>query len=236
MAPSPVRRGPGSESGFTLVELLVGVVLFGVLGSMIAGFVVSSSRAVDNSRQLHDINEEARLSLVRMSRELRQAASLDAATLYASGAYATAGYASSITFSVDFNGVNGIEPNAVDPEVLTYRYLPDGSGQGNGQIQLTANDASGASIVRPILAAHVSDFRLELRSSQWACDGNGDGVTTWRELDTSARAACPHPDGNGVLGANELGQVDSVVLAFSVFKGVHKQDYSTQINLRNVGI
>ena len=224
-------RGTG-EAGFTLVELLVSMVIFGVLGSMIASTVLSSARAVDNTKQLDDINEEARLALLRMARELRQAQRVDAAQLFTSGAYGAAGYATSLTFSSDFNGDGVITPGGSDPETLTYRYAPSGN---NGQIQLTANDAAGAAVVRPILSGHVTNFRFELRSSQYSCDTNGNGITTWQELDTSTNAACPHPNNNG-LDANELSQIDSIVVAFTVFEGKHKQDYTTQINLRNVGV
>ncbi|MBC7677506.1 MAG: type II secretion system protein [Pseudorhodobacter sp.] len=221
------------EQGFTLVELLVSMTIFAVLMAMVTGAVLSNARAVDNAKQLDDINEEARLALLRMERELRQAQVVNAADLFTTGAAGTAGWARSITFSDDFNGDGVIQAVASDPETLTYRYLPDASG--NGQIQLTADDASGTAVDRPILSGHVSDFHLELRSSQYSCDANGDGITTWQELDTSTQAACPHPNNNG-LDANELNQIDSVFVTFSVFEGSHKQTYSSQVNLRNVGV
>ncbi len=228
-----LRRQQGGDSGFGLVEMLVSMTIFAVLMGMVTGAVLANARAVDNVKQLDDVNEEARLALLRMERELRQAQVIDAASLFTSGAYGTAGYATSVTFSDDFNGDGVIEPRSVDPETLTYRYSANASG--NGQIQLTADDASGTAIVRPILSAHVSDFHIELRSSLYACDTNGDGVTTWQELDASTLAACPHPNNNG-LDANELNAIDSVVIAFTVFEGTHKQTYATQVNLRNVGV
>jgi prepilin-type N-terminal cleavage/methylation domain-containing protein len=219
--------------GFTLVELLVAMTIFGVLMSMVTGAVMSVARAVDNTKQLNDVNEEARLALVRMQRELRQAQVVNAADLFTTGTSGTNGWASSITFSVDFNGNGVIEPNAPDPETLTYRFVADASG--NGQIQLTANDASGTSIVRPILSGHVSDFHMELRSSLYSCDTNGNGITTWQELDSSTLAACPHPNNNG-LDANELNEIDSVYVDFTLYEGAHKQKYATLVNLRNVGV
>ena len=223
----------GEEQGFTLVELLVSMTIFAVLMAIVGGAVLSNARAVDNAKQLDDINEEARLALLRMERELRQAKVVNAADLFTTGAAGTAGWARSITFSVDFNGDGVIQPIAPDPETLTYRYVPDAAG--NGRIQLTADDASGTAIDRPILSGHVSDFHLELRSSQYSCDVNGDGITTWQELDTSTQAACPHPNNNG-LDANELNQIDSVFVTFTVFEGSHKQTYASQVNLRNVGV
>jgi prepilin-type N-terminal cleavage/methylation domain-containing protein len=221
------------DSGFTLVEMLVAMAIFAVLVAMTTPILLTTSRSVDTSKSLNDANEEARLALNRMSRELRQASEITGATVFTTGPYATAGYVSGLTFGVDFNGDGTIEPNAVDAEVLTYRYVA--SPTGNGQIELVANDPSGVQVVRPILAAHVSDFHIEIRSSLWQCDTNGNGITTWQELDSNV-APCPSPDNNNVLDANELRQADSVVIAFTVFEGTHQQTYRAQIDLRNVGL
>ena len=67
------------DEGFTLVEMLVGMVLFSLVMSAIITTVLSSTRATNTTKQIEDANEEARLALVRISRELRQASSLDAA-------------------------------------------------------------------------------------------------------------------------------------------------------------
>ena len=227
-------RDNGRDRGITLVETLVTMVVFSVVMVAVMTTVLSSNSTVSTVKQVDDANEEARLALVRISRELRQANAITGATLFTTGTYAGTGYASAITFSVDFNGNGTIEPDAPDAEVLTYRFVPDPSG--NGQIQLEANDPSGTLLVRPILAAHVSDFHMELRSSQWACDTNGDGVTTWQELDTNTAAACPHPDNNGTLDGNEFALIDSVYINFSVFEGTHRQTYNAIVNLRNVGV
>lgn len=235
------RLAASGDTGFSLVELLVAMSLFSVLIGLTAATIASQSKAGDEIHQLNDVNEEARLTLVRMSHELREAQSLDHVVLYTSDpaghpGYTANGYATSLTFSADFNGNGVIEPEAADPEQLTYTYVPNTGGTGNGQIQLTATDGTGSPVVRPVLSAYVSDFHLELRSSKWRCDSSGDGVTTWQELDTNTNSLCSHPDNNGVLDANELAQIDSVIVSFQVFKGSHKQTYSTQINLRNVGV
>lgn len=230
------------QGGFTLVELLVAMGLFTVLVTITMPALISTRDSTDTTKAVNDANEEARVALNRMSRELRQASEIRGATLFTSGPYATAGFADSLTFGVDFNGNGTIEANAVDAEILTYRFVPDVNGAGNGQIQLSANDPSGTLVVRPILAAHVSDFHMELRSSLWQCDKVdpitlvADGVTTWQEVDTNTAAACPSPDNNGTLGTNEFNQLDSVVVAFTVFEGTYEQTYRAQIDLRNVGL
>jgi len=190
-----LRRMRQQQNGFTLVELLVAVSIFAILMTMIGTALASAARSVDNSKQLNEVNEEARLAIVRMSRELRQSRSIESVTQLSDGS----GFASAITFDVDFDGDGYIEATAADPEVLTYRYRTDLSGAGNGQIELTANDAAGTATVRPVVSGHVSDFHIELRSSLWGCDGNGDGITTWQEIDTSTSSNCPHPGHNGLF-------------------------------------
>lgn len=231
---SRIRKAQRGEAGFTLVEMLVAMVVFSVVMSIAMATVMASRRSVQQTKQLDDANEEARLALNRIARELRQAKEINNFVLYTTGAYGTAGYGKEITFGVDFNGDGTIDPNAVDAELLTYRYVPDATG--NGQILLEANDAAGNPVSQPVLAGHVSDFHFELYSSLWVCDTNGDGRTTWKELDTNIAAACPHPDNNNTLDANELRSIDSVVIDFTVFEGSHRQDYRTQVNLRNVGV
>ncbi len=237
----------GEDSGFSLVELLVAMTLLSVLLGIVTATIASQAKAGDEIHQLNDVNEEARLTLTRFSHELREAQTLDHVDLYTADppghpGYVTAGYARSLTFSADFNANGVIEPDAADPEQLTYSFVPNAGGTDNGQIQLTATDGTGSPVIRPVLSAYVSDFHLELRSSQWQCDTNGDGVTTWQELDTntnvgsSSSVPCPHPDNNGVLDTNELSRIDSVVISFQVFKGRHRQTYSSQINLRNQGV
>jgi hypothetical protein len=63
---------------------------------------------------------------------------------------------------VDFNGNQVIEPSAADPEVLTYSY-----DSANRRLLLTASDTSGSSVTQPILAANVTAFCLDYRSSLW---------------------------------------------------------------------
>lgn len=222
------------DKGFTLVEVLVAMVIFSLLMTVAMAITMASRRSVTQTKQIDDANEEARLALNRIARELRQAKEIDGVVLYSVGAYAASGYGKEITFGVDFNGDGTIDPNATDAELLTYKYVA--SPTGNGKILLQANDAAGNPVVQPVLAGNVSDFHLELYSSLWVCDSNGDGRTTWKELDTNAAAACPHPDNNNTLDGNELRSIDSIVVDFSVFEGTHRQDYRTQVNLRNVGV
>jgi prepilin-type N-terminal cleavage/methylation domain-containing protein len=210
--------GP-ADDGFTLVEILVAIGLFLLLMGIVMTTVLSISRATTNSKQLTNMNEQARIATERLSREMRQATEIRAAELPS-----TPGGDTSVTFGVDFNGNSIIEGATLDPEIITYRY--DSSGE---QLTLTANDESGTSVTRPILSEEVTDFEFNFRSSLWQYDTNADGITTWEELD----AAPGIGNQNGVLDAPELRRVDLVAVTLTVMDGDHTQTYQTQVGLRN---
>lgn len=206
------------DAGISLVEVLVGMGLFAVLGSLLLGLALSTSKVTEDTRTLANVGEESRLAMERMTRELRQATTITAVQLPPASTTA-------VTFWTDFNG-NGVqEVNAADPEVLTYRWNP-----ATSRLTLTANDASGTAVTRPVLAASVSSFTLGLRSSKWQYDTNADGSTTWQELDV---VAAPVGNANSVPDAAELTHIDLVELSMTVLDGARAQTYTTKVDLRN---
>lgn len=205
------------DGGFSLVEVLVAMALFGVLGSLLLGLALGTSRVTEDVRSLTTVNEESRLAMERMVRELRQARSITAVTLPPSST-------TSLTFWTDFNGNDAADLAVADPEVLTYRWNP-----ATNRFTLTANDASATAVTRPVLAASVSALTLELRSSRWQLDADGDGQTTWQELDAPAAGG----NGNGVPDGTELDAIDQVGLTMTVLDGTRAQTYTTRVDLRN---
>lgn len=205
------------DEGFSLVELLVAMALFGVLGSLLLGLALGTSRVTDDVRSLTTVNEESRLAMDRMTRELRQARAITAVTLPPSST-------TSLTFWTDFNGNNAVDLAVADPEVLTYRWNP-----ATSRLTLTANDAAATAVTRPVMAASVSSVTLELRSSQWEHDADGNGQTTWQEIDAAAAGG----NGNGVPDGTELEAIDQVGLTMTVLDGSRAQTYTTRVDLRN---
>lgn len=221
----------GRASGFTLVEVLVASSLFMLLNVFTFTAVISHAKVTEATRDATDVNQEARLLLNRMSRELREASYVSSAVNAGVGSYSPA-YAtfnpaadSALTFEVDFNGVNGIEPNAADPEVITYRY--------DRVAERLLVQAGGQTT--PVLAANVTAFKLTFTSRQAQYDGtvNGvrDGIVTWEELD--ADPARVRGNGNRTLDPLELQYVDAVNIDMTLFKGQRRQTYRTQVDLRN---
>lgn len=213
------RRLAGDD-GLSLIEVLVAMGLFGVLGALLLGLAVSTSQVTEDTRHLVDVTEQSRLAMERMSRELRQAEAITSTELPTSENDTT-----SITFWTDFNGNNTRDLNAADPEVMTYRWDPVSK-----QLTLTANDFGGDSVTRPVLAVNVSNFVLELRSSEWEFGQNTAGVTTWAEVDASG---APVGNGDGAPNGEELEHIDLVSVLMTVSTQGRSQTYSTQIDLRN---
>lgn len=208
------------DAGFTLVEVLVAMGLFGMLASLLLGLALSTADVEEDTRRLSSVNEESRLAMERMSRELRQAN----AVLSFSGS-PTANSDVAITFWTDFDGEKDKDVGGADPEVLTYRWVPS-----TERLTLTANDAAGTAVTRPVLASNVSALSLDLFSSRWEYDTNADGMSRWSEIDA---AGSPVGDQDGVPDAEELELIDLVTVSMTVLDGPHRQTYQSQIDLRN---
>lgn len=204
----------GRDRGFTMVELLVAMALVSALGTVLLSFALGTAKVAEGVQEATDVTEEARLAVERMTRELRQARGLAGATV-------SAGRVTSITLEVDFDGNGHIDATEVDPEVLTYRWLPD-----QDALTLTANHA----LTRPVLAGGVVDADIRLRSSQWIYDSNGDGTTTWQELDASTIG-----NGNSVPDGAELALVDLVSVELTIRDGRTTRRFTVQADMRNRG-
>jgi prepilin-type N-terminal cleavage/methylation domain-containing protein len=218
------RAAHARDQGMSLVEVLVAVGLFGVVGSLLLGLAVSTSGVTEDTRALAEVNEETRLSMERVARELRQASSVTDVRLPPSST------TTAITFWTDFDGDGVQDLNAADPEVLTYRWNP-----ATNRLTLTVNDAGGTATTRPVLAENVTAFDLGLFSSKWQYDGSisdqpADGITSWQELDA---AGTPVGNANGVPDGPELEHIDLVRITMTVSRDGHLQRYSTQVDLRN---
>jgi prepilin-type N-terminal cleavage/methylation domain-containing protein len=211
------RRRPdaGTDAGMTLIELLVAMTIFAVLGSMALASVISISRADDDTRKLTTVGEETRLGMERLTRELRQASAISAVTLPQAANDPT-----QFTIQVNLDDNPCISATAADPEQVTYVYDPT-----TDVLTMKAYGHTDA----PLLATKVTRFDLDLRSSAWQYDANRDGVTTWQEIDASSIGDnLPYH-----FTSTELANIDLVHLVMSTKDGTHQVDYTTDVDMRN---
>lgn len=212
---SPSGRAGHRDHGMTLIELLVAMSIFAVLGSLALASVISLNRATEDTRRLTSVGEETRLGMERLTRELRQASAIKAATL----PQAT-GDETQFTLQVNWDDNPCINATAADPEQVTYIYNPT-----SDVLTMKAYGHDDA----PLLATRVTKFELELRSSAWQYDTNLDGITTWREIDASS-IGDQRPYN---FTTAELANFDLVHLVIATKDGSHTIDYTTDVDLRN---
>jgi len=245
-----LRRDHASDAaaGFTLIEMLVSMLLLSVLGTVFLTTIMGSKSSLTATATSQDLNEEARLALNRMARELRQATAITN-VLNPDGASYSSSAITAVTFTADFNGdgcIDGVAPSpaptpapvcqaysANNPETLTYCWDPSGTSKQlyliPGTLSGTTCQVSGA---MPILAGQVTSFTLAYRSNLYLYDANGDGITTWTELDA---AGSPVGNTDGQLDQPEMANLDSIVIDLTVASnGSFAQSYETQVDLRNL--
>lgn len=242
------RRVARSDAGFSLLEMLVAIVVLGCLGTVFMTTVIGAKNSATATSSEQDLNEEARLALNRMARELRQASALTTVVNPDGSSYSSTA-TTVITFTADFNGdgcIDGVVPTPApsptptctaytssNPETLTYCWDPSASVR---QLYLIPGSLNGPTCqvngALPILAGQVTSFKLSYRSNLYLYDASGDGITTWTELD---QAGPPVGNNDSALGQPELSNVDSVVVDLVVSaNGNHSQSYVTQVDLRNL--
>lgn len=231
------------DTGFTLVEFLVAMVLMMtvIAGSMTV--VKVATGAVKVTQQEQNLNEEARQAINRMSRDIRQARGVLTAVNPDGSAFSTSALVA-VRFVADYDGDGcvagvGTAPclaySASNPEDITYCFEP-----ASNQLYIIDNSATGVTPVtagstscsggQPLLAGNVYRFKVTYRSNVYRDDLNPtNGVTTWTELD---EAGTPDGNLNGALDV-ELANVDSVVLDLTMRVDGHSQVYRTQVDLRN---
>jgi len=142
------------QEGLTLVELLVGMVIMGIVTTMLFMTWFSLSRSYAYSVNSAVARDNARQAIARMEREIRDASSTDTS---ASDPAIVEAHPYWICFSTTFNQVGNDSPTAVvktaAPLLVVYRLYTDGSlwryedTGGNGSISgiSMADHPSGAS-------------------------------------------------------------------------------------------
>jgi prepilin-type N-terminal cleavage/methylation domain-containing protein len=213
---------PRSEGGFTLVELLVAVFIFGIASVAFYQLLFSIARGTQTARSVTRVTDEARLGFNRMVRDTREAQEVEAASLSPQ----------SFTIAVDFDANGTITRSgtnaAGDYEELTYKYdAVDGEIRLNGELLISGAECvpNGLGGCKPVFDYASDDLEF---------DWNGDGVTTWQELDQApAHGVVGVGDNDGALDGAELPEVSSVTFAIRVVKGGSSENFYARAQLRN---
>lgn len=241
------------DSGFTLVEVILALVLSVVLGGVVLSMLIATGHSSNATVSSINLTGEARDLLNRLSGDIRRATPVWNGTTEIPAVVAvqnpypggTPNQPTSITIDADVNGdgcIAGVTSNGCDPathpvdpnnpETETFCWSP-----ATQQVYLISGavvvggctPASGAT-AQPLLSGKVTDFELTYAGSNYLYDTNADGITTWQELD---QAGPPVGNDNGILDGPELTSIDSIGVSVTVSDQGHQQVLRTSITVRN---
>ena len=198
-----------SETGVTMVELLVAIGIFAVVSVSFYSVLFAVQRGANNARSVAEVSEEARLGFNRMVRDTREGLELIAAD------------PTSFRVSVDF------ENDGLGPQDLTFSKVGD-------EIRLNGETLiDGVDCIRESGACVQDIFRYT--SNELAYDWDGSGVTSWEELDASASSTygvVGVGNNDGQLNV-ELAYVTDVTFAIEVNDGDSSGELIASAQLRN---
>lgn len=214
-----------SERGFTLVELLVGMAIFGIVSTVMYQTVFAVARGSDTARSVTSTTQEARLGFNRMVRDTREARSIQATS------------DTSYTIDVDFD-LNGSlptpssSPNSQgDRERLTFSY--DATSKTIsllGETLMTGvSPVSGGT--GPCGSQIFCYTGNKLEYDGIIPGSSKDGTVTCLELDASGAAGVGN--GNGECDAGEWSNLTGVRFSMKVTAGTSSTDFRAEAQLRN---
>lgn len=212
---SALARRRWRDDGMTMVEVLVAMGLFAVIGSLVLSVGIATARVTDNTTGAVDLNEEARVAFERLARDLRDAVQVTEVVP-----------ASTADCGADaFTGLSFHESstNPAVPQDVAYRWNRTAQ-------QLVLSEAIPDPEEQPILAAKVTRLCVHLWSSRWSpLPAHPERGTSWPELNPPAAPApgtpwCPP----------QLTEIDRVTVEMTAEMNGHTRNYQTDVFMRNV--
>lgn len=211
-----LRQG---DEGMTLIELLVAMGLFGVLGSLFLAVGISTAKITNDTSGSVDLNEESRIAFERFARDMRDASAVTKVMPAPSGSGCGANEFTGIAFR-EATASTGV------PQNVTYRWDRDHE-------RLILAEDIPIPQEQPILAAKVSHLCIQLWSSRWSPLPAAPAMgSSWAELDPPSSA----PNTEGWWCPAQLGEIDRVRLTMTASLHGHERTYQTDVFLRNVDI
>ena len=200
-----------NEQGFTLVEMLTAMMVFGVVSVSFYQVMFSVVRGSDRAQSVAAVSEEARMGFNRMVRDTREGQELTAAA------------PDEFTVRVDY------ENDELGPQLLTYAW----NGQDillNGELLMRGIDCLRADEGGP-----CSQEVFTYTSNELEYDWDRNGVTTWQEIDEASDPS------HGIVGVGnnddllnaEVSFLTDVTIALSVTSGGSDGRLLAQAQLRN---
>ena len=221
------------NAGFTIIEMLVAVTLFGIMSTGVYQVLIAQTGGADTTRSLGKVADEARLGFNRMVRDVREA---DAITW-------VSGPENQFTINVNFNDDAYYQnPNAQDDdEVLTYTF---DSTAGTISLCNALEHSACTPATSEVLMAGVGlipgkqpfTFTSTKLEYDW---GVPYGTTSWQELDEASDPATHNVVGvgnnNDAFDNGEWPFITTVAFALRLTHDGNSTDFYSTVQMRNKG-
>lgn len=219
------------DQGMTLIELLVAMGLFAVVGSLVLGLGISTAKVTDSASRAVDLNEESRVAMERLARDLRSASAVT--KVYVQGGAFTGIQLHLAPPLAEASATASPTASPTGPLTADSDTLSDPAYLWKTGSPLTLFDGSVVGgPEEPILAAKVTDFRIDLWSSTWnPLPATPSAGTSWQELGAGAIPATAQ-----WWTPAQLAEVDRVTVSMTVAVDGRQRSYSTDVYLRNANI
>ena len=160
-----------SQSGVTLVELLVVIIIMGIVSTMILGTWFALSKAYANAAESAEQRDDAQMAMERLTRELRDAQAAPATALDPLAISSTDLGPSSVLFNTTFNMAADADPSTV-PHLMRYRLVGETLYRelaGDDRTFGTGDDSQQAVVEHVVNTANNADL-----FQYYYYDGTGD--------------------------------------------------------------
>lgn len=225
------------SAGFTLIETLVAIALFSVLGAGFYAVMFSQVSGSERTRSVARITEEARLGFNRMVRDTREGSAIGAADGCVQADMQT-GDCFNVKVDFDNDGIFENPNGDGDYENLTFSHNDD-----DDTIDITVCSATGcvtevlidgvepSAAGDPVFSFSSNLLRYDVGTVPGATPGNG--VTEWQELDAALGDV---GNGNQDLDAGEWPYLTNVSFSFQISgeEAGERTQFNSEAQLRNL--
>lgn len=212
--------GPRLQSGFTLVEMLVALLLVSTVMTIIFSTFNSMNRSFSVHEDIGEMQRNMRGAILLLGSELQMAGydpSGDA------DARVVAATASSIQFTADLDGDGDISAATSDDEDITYALFTDGGIQKLGRTNLSGNEE---------IAAHIDNLNLVFLDKDGAVTATLSDIRTV-QISIVGKTRNRDPGFRGTLTWENLqGTVSGPIGG----DGYRRSVLSVQVKCRNLGL
>lgn len=227
------------ESGFSLIEVLVAITLFGVLSVGFYQVMIAQARTAETTRSISRIADEARLGFNRMIREVREADNITHVS------------ADINQFTIHVNYNNDSLYSAAQNEILTFTYNPTAETitmcsaltaaactSSTTETLMAGIDQIGSEPVFTFMGNNLEwDWGTPTSTTPRVFNPPQDGIVDWEEIDeasdTGSHNVVGVGDNDNILDAPEYPYLSTIKFAIQAEDGDRTTPFYATVQMRN---